>query len=160
MIQSFLLIMILVFISPFGVKGVKVGDKVCVEGIPMDYFCINDGFLMDNPSVITLKEPIKHSVHCMIDIPVCVKSPFEILTPPTMGGKLYKRAYRLNDSTKSKLVKLAKKVGECSTCSGTGTIKTGLKVVVKGKILYLATSKRPAIIHGNVTLSKAGTPGC
>jgi len=34
-----------------------------VEGYIMDYFCIDRGTLLDNPSVRTLEGPGEHSVH-------------------------------------------------------------------------------------------------
>jgi hypothetical protein len=34
-----------------------------VEGLIMDQFCIDLGFLLDNPSVQTLVNPVVHSVH-------------------------------------------------------------------------------------------------
>ena len=39
-----------------------------VEGFIMDDYCITDGFLLDNPSVFTLEEPEKHSVHWYVHI--------------------------------------------------------------------------------------------
>jgi hypothetical protein len=33
----------------------EIGATVCVEGFVMDYFCIERGTLMDNPSVVTLE---------------------------------------------------------------------------------------------------------
>jgi hypothetical protein len=44
-------------------SGVQVGDTVTAEGFIMDYFCIFDEVLLDNPSVRTLEGPDQHSVH-------------------------------------------------------------------------------------------------
>ncbi len=47
----------------------------------MDVYCIERGTLLDNPSVKTLSldGPIKHSVHCLVDVGRCNSSPFEVL---------------------------------------------------------------------------------
>ena len=49
-------------------------DIQCIEGFAMDLFCINRGTLLDAPSVVTLQNPEKHSVHCLVDIDRCVNS--------------------------------------------------------------------------------------
>ena len=36
-----------------------VGDEVCVEGFVMDFFCISRGTLFDNPSVVSLANPVR-----------------------------------------------------------------------------------------------------
>ena len=59
---------------------VQVGDAICVEGFVMDHFCIQRGTLLDAPSIVTLEEPDQHSVHCLIDVPSCVNSPYEVRT--------------------------------------------------------------------------------
>jgi hypothetical protein len=138
-----------------------VGDSVCAQGYPMDYFCIEQGFLLDNTSVITLEEPNKHSVHCLIDVQSCITSPFEILTAPVTidttntnsSISIYTRSYRLDDATKKILIDLAKKAGLCGDCDSTGTIQTGLKVAVQGMIVAIQNGKIPAIVKGNVILA-------
>jgi hypothetical protein len=137
-----------------------VGDSVCIEGFPMDYFCIFRGFLFDNPSVETLKGPGQHSVHCLIDVDECITSPFEILAAPGSNGTLHTRAYRLDANTKDKVVAVAKKAGVCGDCDGSGTIRSGLRVVVQGKVVKLAAGDIPPILSGNVTLAKPGSPVC
>lgn len=60
---------------------VEVGTEVCVAGYIMDMYCIERGTLLDNNSVKTLGPdgPVKHSVHCLVDVPRCYRSAFEIL---------------------------------------------------------------------------------
>jgi hypothetical protein len=157
--MKFHLFLALSVIAPFGVLA-NVGDTVCVEGYPMDYYCIKEGFLVDNPTVVSLEGPNVHSVHCMIDVPDCIASPFEILTKPTDGGKVHTRAYRLDDMTKTALVDLAKTVGICRDCAAGGTIKTGLMVAVQGEVVALAVGDIPPIISGTVKLSSLASPGC
>ena len=64
---------------------VKVGDEICVEGLIMDYFCINLGFMLDSGKT-TLEQPATHTVHCLVDVRDCRESPFEVLIDPVNGG--------------------------------------------------------------------------
>ena len=38
-------------------------EHTSVEGYIMDQYCINLGYLLDNPSVVTLENPGAHSLH-------------------------------------------------------------------------------------------------
>ena len=57
----------------------------------MDTFCIERGTLLDNPELKTLERPDAHSVHCLVDVPRCYESGFEVLVLPAepAGGKTY-----------------------------------------------------------------------
>jgi len=96
--------------------ALQAGDIICVEGYVMDFFCINRGTLLDNPSVRTLEGPGEHSVHCLVDVNSCVTSPFEILLDPKEGELLYKRGWQLDEASKQRAIALAQSVGSCSTC--------------------------------------------
>jgi hypothetical protein len=140
-----------------------VGDAVCAEGIAMDFFCIAMGFLFDNPSIATLEGPTEHSVHCLIEVTECISTPYEILLPPPSDGStsgLYTRGYRLDDTAKADVMALAKRVGSCGSCDGTGTIQRGLTVVVQGQVVQEAFSDVPPTISGTVALSDPGAPVC
>ena len=56
----------------------------------MDTFCIERGTLLDNPELKTLERPDAHSVHCLVDVPRCYESGFEVLVLPAepAGGRL------------------------------------------------------------------------
>jgi len=112
--------MILLVASTYLLGGseaaLQAGDTICVEGYVMDFFCINRGTLLDNPSVRTLEGPGEHSVHCLVDVNSCVSSPFEILLDPKDGELLYKRGWQLDDASKQRAIALAQSVGSCSTC--------------------------------------------
>jgi hypothetical protein len=127
----------------------------------MDFFCIAQGFLFDNPSIVTLEGPMEHSVHCLLDVPECINTPFEILLPPSAGGGgLYSRGYRLDDDTKAEVVALGKQEGVCGDCDSTGTIEKGFTVVVQGQVVQEAVSDVPPTITGTVTLSNPNSPVC
>jgi hypothetical protein len=64
-------------------EKLAVGDNICVEGFVMDFFCINRGTLLDAPDVVTLQDPQLHSLHCLIDVPSCVSTDFNVLLNPT-----------------------------------------------------------------------------
>lgn len=124
------------------VLAVEMGETYCIEGYVMDYYCINDGFLLDNPSVITLEGPDLHTIHCLVDVEACVTSPFEILTEPTSETTTttYGRGWRVTDASRDILVDLARTVGDrCSTCFGMGMQTQGFRAVMNATVITAAT---------------------
>ena len=122
----------------------QVGDTICAEGYIMDFFCINRGTLLDNPSVRTLENPGVHSFHCLVDVNSCVTSPFEILLDPMDGETIYKRGWRLDEESKQEAIALAQSVGTfgfCSTCNPANTNqdshREGFRMAVTATILDL-----------------------
>jgi len=115
--------------------ALQAGDNICVEGYVMDSFCIDRGTLMDNPSVQTLLNPELHSFHCLLDVPSCVESPFEILLEPNEPGQPFSRGFRLDDN--SKAVALGKQVGICDTCADENGRKLGFRAVMNATIVNL-----------------------
>ena len=91
---------------------------------PMD-----QGNLLDAPSFETLKNPEMHSVHCLVDVPPCYESPFNILIPPTIGSEYYTRGYYMTDN--ELLLSEGRQLGQCGTCMG-GSIEKGLRLQVTG----------------------------
>jgi hypothetical protein len=137
---------------------VSVGDFICVNGYVMDYFCILRGTLFDNPSVQTLGSggPTLHSIHCLIDVPQCVNSPFEILYDVSDGkGEKYGRAWRVANN--DLLISHARNVGDCND-QCTGDQVKGLQATVIGKVLDVGNSTTPALIK--VEQVGKGTIGC
>jgi len=111
--------------------------EVCVEGFAMDWYCINRGTLLDNPSVVSLDEPDRHSVHCLVDVERCWKSGYEILLPNPTGDPKFGRAYRLDDRGNDLVIQVARGVGMsggCSTCKGNGTLKAGFRATIVGEV--------------------------
>lgn len=107
----------------------------------MDSFCIDRGTLLDNPSLVTLENPDKHSVHCLVDISSCRTSPFEILIEPYAENQktLHSRGWRLDGSGRDKIVELARSVGHtdgCTTCTGNNLMK-GFRAAVTAKVISL-----------------------
>jgi hypothetical protein len=124
-----------------------------------DYECIRLGTLIDNPTVATLSAqgPLVHSVHCLIDVPQCIASPYEILLPALntttsdsdsmMSGNdtaadAFVRGWRLDDDTKARAVNVVKTFGLCQVCnstvaSGATGIERGLHVGMTGEIVNL-----------------------
>mmetsp|Transcript_11318 Transcript_11318/g.12576 ORF Transcript_11318/g.12576 Transcript_11318/m.12576 type:complete len:184 (-) Transcript_11318:68-619(-) len=142
-------------ISAQTIKKVKVGQNICVSGYVMDRYCIDRGTLFDNPGIDTLgpQGPIVHSVHCLIDVPKCVSSPFEILL--LQGDGRYGRAWRVESN--DKLIADAKDRGIC-TNGCTGDIATGLTATFQAEVLDLGSSKTPALLK--VTRVNSNNPGC
>jgi len=104
---------ILAALSP--VRGLQVGDELCIQGFIMDYFCIDNVRMIDNGRR-TLEEPDRHTVHCLVDVGICLNTAFEVLVESSGGSTAYTRGYRLDDSSKNDMINLARSVGSCSTC--------------------------------------------
>lgn len=106
----------------------------CGTGYIMDTFCILRGTLFDNPSVISLLGPDKHSLHCLLDPPECINSGYELLAAPPPGQDEYVRAVKFDSVGNDMIVKLAKSFGRgCNGC--TGSQLQGFRATVKGTIV-------------------------
>jgi hypothetical protein len=104
----------------------------------MDSFCIKRGTLLDNPSVRTLKNPEKRSVHSLFDVNSCIDSPFEVLLDPLDPGEMYMRGCRLTKDSKQTVTALARSVGtSCSTYNGGGDLELGFRAVLSATIVDL-----------------------
>lgn len=115
----------------------------------MDYFCIQRGTLLDRPSVPTLERPDLHSVHCLIDVSVCVESDFEILMDPTDDGTmLYGRGWRLSEPAKAQAIQLAATLGVCSTCENNHSngVSAGFRVAFTGIVQALRDADSPPTV--------------
>ena len=148
------LLLLLVVITSWG--GANAARRmVCVEGFVMDKFCIDRGILLDKPRLKTLENPEKHSVHCLVDVPQCYKSGFNILQPNPSGSPAYVNAFRLDIIANWKVLEVARANGlSCSTCGSNGTIRQGLRGTFFGTIDQEATYSRPTILAvKNVTVS-------
>lgn len=155
---KFLLSSLLLALAPHAAASadLKVGDTICTVGYVMDYFCIQRGTLFDNRSVETLSAegPKVHTVHCLIDVPSCVSSPFEILLEDGEDGA-HGRAFRVEDN--ELLIEYAKMVGDC-TEGCIGTQKSGLKAAIVGEVLNFGNVMTPPTIR--VTSVSDADLGC
>jgi hypothetical protein len=107
--------------------------QVCFTGYVMDTYCINRGTLLDNPSLQTLIHPDKHSVHCLVDVPACYQSGFELLADPAQGSQIYPRAYALDQNGNNMVLQIARSTGSCSTCSNNpGGLVRGFRATITG----------------------------
>lgn len=91
---------------------------------------------MDAPSVVTLKNPEKHSLHCLVDVPPCFESPFNILVPPGDDEDMYSPGYYMTDN--ALLLEAGRAAGSpklgCTTCGDDGEMKMGLRLQVVGVV--------------------------
>jgi hypothetical protein len=128
--------------------SVNVGNEICVAGYIMDTYCIERGTLLDNPSIKTLSAdgPLKHSVHCLVDVARCNSSPFEVLIQVENDTNSWERAWRVNDN--SAILEHARSVGKCSTCTNTATdaIESGYRITIKGEVKDLGAGDVPPTI--------------
>ena len=97
------------------------------------------GFLLDDNDVVALEEPFLHSIHCLVDVPMCVESNYTILSEPAEGETLYSVAYQFDAAGTQRLAEMARRVGErgyCTTCTGgDGGWIYGFRVGVKGIVI-------------------------
>eukprot|EP01066_Platyproteum_vivax_P012042 Platyproteum_vivax@DN5463_c0_g1_i1.p1 len=134
-------------------------QDVCIEGYIMDVFCIDRGTLLDAPTILTLEQPDRHSLHCLVDVSACVNSGFEVLFSPLKGSTTYCRGYRLDQTGNVEATKLARDTGVCSSCTGKGSLTHGFKAVVTGMIkANSGASDMPPTIQ--VTKVLPATVGC
>ena len=107
---------------------------VCYVGYVVDSYCLDRGTLLDDPNVVTLDNPGAHSIHCLVDVAACRTSGYEVLSAPAAGSSSYCRAYTLDEAGNDMVVDYARSVGDCHSCSASGTQKDEFQVTVKGTI--------------------------
>jgi hypothetical protein len=113
-----------------------------VEGFVMDNYCLYDtpGRTLLDTGDVTLEFPDRHTVHCLVDVPVCQAGPYYILGDPMNDGDLYTVDYVLDDAGRLKIIDLARAEGKCSTCTGDGDLVRGYRAEVIGVITALPTT--------------------
>lgn len=107
-------------------------SNVCVTGFVMDLLCIDLQVLLDNRSLRTLSNPDRHTIHCLVDVPGCELSGYEVLSEPRLANGDYTRAYRLDAAGNTLVLAEARRVGVCSTCDGTGSQVRGFRATLLG----------------------------
>ena len=97
---------------------------------------------------MTLQEPNRHGVHCLIDVPQCAATNYEVLLDPAPGMEdpMYTRGFVLDDEGKALVTTLAKEVGVCTDCDGTGDWEFGFRARIQGTVLELGTDGEPPLI--------------
>jgi len=121
----------------------------------MDQYCIDRGTLLDNPSVNTLGEPEKHSLHCLVDVQRCIDSGYSILLPNPAGSPRYGIAVKLDGNGNKQAVQLARSIGRsgsCSTCgSSSSNLTHGFRATFFGE---LVNDRSPPLLRAkNITTS-------
>lgn len=132
----------------------------------MDKFCIDAIDMIDNGRE-ALKEPFTHSVHCLVDVPMCYNTHFEVLTDPATTDAKYTRGYRLTETSKQSVLQLARSVGSCSTCVNgydSSKLENGFRAVMNATVLELSTdggSGPPLImVHNQAFPENSDTDPC
>lgn len=130
--------------------ALKVGDDVCITGYIMDSYCINLGHFLDNDNSVTLKEPEDHSFHCLLDVPVCYNSGFNVLGEKDPQTGLHCLGYRIDD--KEAVLTAGRALGSnvksdtheaCNTCSGGASAAVaGYRATVKGTVKELGDGSK------------------
>ncbi|CAB9522088.1 thaumatin-like protein [Seminavis robusta] len=112
----------------------SVGQLIQVEGYIMDQFCIDRGAFLDT-GLPPLANADNHTVRCLVDPPPCIASPWEVLIDPVSSGGNWTRGFTLDNDSKQILVDLTKQVGDCTTCTGEGTLKEGFRAKITATIV-------------------------
>ena len=86
-------------------------------------------------------------MHCLIDVPQCAASNYEVLLDPAPGMEdpMYKRGFVLDDAAKELVRVLAKEVGVCTDCDGTGDWEFGFRARIQGTVLELGAVSTTAV---------------
>lgn len=90
----------------------------CRVGYVMDTYCISLTYLLDKPQLRSLRYPDQHTAHCIVEIPSCVASGYELLGAPPSTGADHKRVVKFDNNGNTLFLNLAKKIGSCSQCTG------------------------------------------
>jgi hypothetical protein len=144
-------------------EQLAIEDEICFIGYVLDSYCIDRGTLLDGFDTESLVEPERHSIHCLVDVPRCMNSGYQMLLDPTTtssSGDRYCRALELDDHGNQLMLDLARSVGEqgyCTSCRGPpGSITSGFRATVYGKLVE-GTSNPPLL---QVTRVQSDRDGC
>ncbi|CAB9522830.1 expressed unknown protein [Seminavis robusta] len=141
--------------AQFPGPDITEGQEICAYGFVMDWFCIDRGTLLDASSIKTLENPGAHSVHCLVDVGVCVDSGYHVLQDPVCPGDLHGTGWAL--SSVDPILADARAVGSCSTCDGSGSLVKGYRAEIKGTV---KTVDPPVLDITGVTYLADGADGC
>mmetsp|Transcript_36208 Transcript_36208/g.71192 ORF Transcript_36208/g.71192 Transcript_36208/m.71192 type:complete len:344 (-) Transcript_36208:228-1259(-) len=133
--------------------------NVCMKGYVLDKYCIDRGTLLDMPSVKSLEGPEKHTIHCLVDVPRCYLSGFELLQDKQAGSTTHCRAFQLDRAIDTQVIQLARSKGRpggCSTCTGAGSQVAGFRACVCGSTT--GSGSPPTLVVSS--LNEAGHSNC
>lgn len=94
---------------------------VCHTGFIVDTFCLNRGAFLDT-GLPPLVSPNLHTFHCLVDVPFCFESGYEVLEAPTAPGLNYTRKFKLDAAGNAAALSLARATGRFS---GSATVPSG-----------------------------------
>ncbi|CAB9511491.1 expressed unknown protein [Seminavis robusta] len=143
-----------------GDAGVEVGSEICTYGYIMDQFCLDQDFFIDAPDLKPLVVPFNHSLHCLLDVPQCIETPFHILQDPASEGANYTDGWvaEANDLLLQEGRTLGSATVGCTTCTSTdGDLKQGFRATVRGTVKSLDP---PILTVTSVDDLDAGEMGC
>eukprot|EP00039_Didymoeca_costata_P026225 m.15335 g.15335 ORF g.15335 m.15335 type:complete len:197 (-) comp5361_c0_seq1:74-664(-) len=77
--------------------------EIEVEGFVADIFCLKRGTSLDKNLNMFLY-PENHTLHCLVEVGVCVESGYAIMKEPAQGESEYGVSYALDDSANAEVV--------------------------------------------------------
>jgi len=126
-------------------------EEFCASGFIMDIFCIDRGNLLDRPSIVSLSAqgPSEHTLHCLVDIGVCIRSGYEMLKEKSNGNG-FDRLLKFDDSGNTMVLEEARKAGSsrlgCSTCGTDGAQRKGFFATAIGVLEDSNGSDPPRLV--------------
>ncbi len=141
-------------------REASLTPNFCMSGYVMDTYCIKLGNLLDKPTLRSLQYPDQHSSFCLLTVPQCIASGYELLSAPMTAGGDYGRAAKLDAMGNYMFTSLALQLGNCSLCSANGTVVEGLNFTVIGYMANNITSSDGTPPNLNVTSVLPVSAGC
>ena len=119
--------------------------------------CINRGTFLDNPDIVTLAEPEKHSYHCLLDVERCWMSGYVVLTDKDPVTGMHCLGYRLDEADTDKVRTEGFKIGSAVADDGycTGCLNESSDAPTEG---FRATIKGTVKELGDGSASLSGVP--
>ena len=110
--------------------------------------------LLDRSDVETLVSPFLHSTYCLVDVPPCYNSPYNILMDPEEKGEKYKIGYYVSDN--KQIIDFTMGVRSDNP--------VGLRLVVTGLVENSKTNEKGVLQHFMMTtevkVAEEGMMGC
>ena len=100
----------------------------------------NGGFLLENSSIVALKNPEQHSFRCLFDVAACYESGFQVLGDKNPDTDRHCLGFRLDDTDAVLAAgRAVGKSGNCGTCTGGMNMdpEYGYRATVKGTVKEL-----------------------
>ena len=145
-------------------------EEICVDGYLMDIFCINQGFLFQDKkevkTLFPLSHPDEHMLKCLVGMPFCRASGYEILLDPLdednkglAEGYGWCRGYNFDTAGNDMIIAYSKANGDWSLetnpdgsdcgefCEGDGAQVKGMRASIRGTVMASSSTTAPPTLQ-------------